>query len=184
MVSIEKLVDGLRSIPDEGFACDNIHKYLGDNPVESDSITPYFFWSPEYYTRNLVYKDERFEVLVICWEKGVISRIHDHSGQQCWMTVPIGKLHGQNFKVVEIDESRGFCRLTETDEFEISNCRSAVVPPDEPVHQVGNLPEYGDRAVSIHIYSKPYMNCGIYCRDTDTYKIVDLSYTSIGGKLC
>ena len=184
MVTIEKLVEGLRFVPDDGFTCENIQQFLGDNPVDADSMKPYLFWSPDYYTRNLVYKDERFEVMVICWERGMASRIHDHSGQKCWMTVPIGRLQGQNFKIEEMDEMRGFCRLAETDSFELSDCLAATVEADEPIHQVANLAEYGERAASVHIYSKPYDKCGAYCRDTDTFKIVDLSYTSIGGKLC
>ena len=43
--------------------------------------------------------------------------------------------------------------------------------------------EYVQRAVSLHIYSRPYDRCLSYCRDTDTFKEVQLHYTSIGGKL-
>ena len=53
-----------------------------------------------------------------------------------------------------------------------------------PIHQVLNLAEYDERAVSIHLYSKPYDRCLSYCRDTNTYKEVELFYTSIDGKLC
>ena len=159
-------------------------EYLGQNPVDVDSIIKYFHWSPEYYTRNLIYKDDRFEVMAICWEKGQISRVHDHSDQKCWMTVPVGRLRGQNFAVADMDESRGYCRLVETDSFELSDCLAAKVELEEPVHQVLNLAEYDERAVSVHIYSKPYDSCLSYCRDTDTFKAVPLFYNSIGGKLC
>jgi hypothetical protein len=47
-----------------------------------------------------------------------------------------------------------------------------------------NLPEFAERAVSIHVYSKPYDRCLSYCRDTDTFKEVTLQYTSIDGVLC
>ncbi len=184
MVNIEELINGLKAIPDEGFTCDGVYDFLGDNPVSVDSITKYFHWSPDFYTRNLVYKDERFEVMVICWDKGQVSRVHNHSDQKCWMMVPVGRLQGQNFAVEEIDESRGYCRLVETDNFELSDCLSAKVELEEPIHQVLNLPEYDERAASIHIYSKPYDNCLSYCRDTHTFKEVPLFYTSIGGKLC
>ena len=36
------------------------------------------------------------------------------------------------------------------------------VDPTEPVHQVLNLAEFNERAVSLHIYSKPYDSCLIY----------------------
>ena len=100
------------------------------------------------------------------------------------MTVPVGKLRGQNFAIEEIDESRGYCRLAETDTFDLSDCLVAKVELEEPVHQILNLPEFDERAVSLHIYSKPFATCLSYCKDTHTYKEVPLFYTSVNGKLC
>jgi len=182
-VQIDNLISGLQSISDVDFTCDNVYQYLSDNRIDVNSITKYFFWSPAFYTRNLIYKDDRFEMLAICWEAGQQSAIHNHAEQKCWMTVPVGRLKGQNFGVVEMDESRNFCKLTETDSFELADCLSAKVELEEPIHQILNLPEYDERAVSVHIYSKPFASCLSYCRDTDTFKEVELCYTSIGGKL-
>lgn len=183
-IHIENLVEGLRSIPDEEFVCDNVYQFLGQNPVEVDSITRFFHWSEHCYTRNLIYKDDRFELMAICWERGQESRVHNHSEQRCWMMVPVGKLRGQNFAVEEMDEALGYCKLIETDTFDLSDCLAAKVELEEPIHQVLNLPEFDERAVSLHIYSRPYDKCLSYCRDTDSFKEVSLFYTSIDGKLC
>jgi cysteine dioxygenase len=184
MVTVEKLIAGLKSITDDEFTCDNVYEFLGENPLDVDSIARYFFWSPEYYTRNLIYKDTRFEMMAVCWESGQASQVHNHADQKCWMTVPVGRLLGQNFAVTDIDATQGYCKLRETDAFELSDYLAAKVELEEPIHQIFNLPEYGARAVSIHIYSKPFDSCLAYCRDTHTFKQVSLSYTSIGGKLC
>jgi cysteine dioxygenase len=183
-VTISDLVSGLREIPDPEFVCDNVYDYLSKHPIETDSIEKYVFFSPTFYTRNLIYKDERFEMMAICWDKGQVSRVHNHCEQRCWMTVPIGRLKGQNFAVEAIDESAGFCKLRETHSFELSDCLAAKVELEEPIHQILNLVEFDERAVSIHIYSKPYDRCLSYCRDTDTFKEVRLFYTSVDGKLC
>ena len=169
---------------DEMFVCEPVYEYLNSHPIDTDSLRKYFHWSPKFYTRNLIYKDERFEMMAICWEKGQVSRVHNHSEQRCWMTVPIGRLKGQNFAIDEIDESRGHCKLRETTEFELAECLAAKVELEEPIHQVLNLVEYDQRAVSVHIYSKPFDHCLSYCRDTDTFKEVTLCYTSIDGQLC
>ena len=182
-VQIDNLISGLKSISDDEFTCDNVYQFLSENPIEVDSIVRYFHWSPSFYTRNLIYKDERFEMLAICWEAGQQSTIHNHAEQKCWMTVPIGRLKGQNFGVVDMDESRNYCKLVETDSFELADCLSAKVELEEPIHQILNLPEYSERAVSVHIYSKPFDKCISYCRDTDTFKEVELCYTTIAGKL-
>ena len=183
-VTIDQLVSGLREFSDEEFVCEPVYEYLSQRDVDTASIEKYLHWSPKFYTRNLIYKDERFEMMAICWDKGQVSRVHNHWDQRCWMMVPIGKLLGQNFGVEEIDESRGYCKLYETNNFELTECLAARVDLEEPIHQVLNLAEYDERAVSIHIYSKPYDRCLSYCRDTNTYKEVELFYTSIDGRLC
>ncbi len=183
-VKIEKIIKELCEIPETEFTCENVYQFLGKNPIEIDSISPFFFWSDKFYTRNLIYKDEQFEMMAICWNKGQVSKIHNHSEQKCWMTVVDGKLLGQNFSIAEIDENKGFCKLNETDNFSLSDCLAAKVELEEPIHQILNLAEFNERAVSVHIYSKPFENCLTYCRDTDSFKEVNLSYTSIRGKLC
>lgn len=183
-VKIENLIEGLCSIPDEDFTCDNIYQFLAEHPVDVDTISPFFFWSENFYTRNLIYKDVRFELMALCWESGQVSRIHNHADQQCWMSVPVGKLRGQNFRALEIDEEKGFCKLEETDNFDLSDCLAAKVELEEPIHQILNLPEFNERAVSLHIYSKPFDKCLSYCRETNKFAEVPLFYTSIKGKLC
>ena len=184
MISIEKLVDGLCEIPDAEFTCDNVYRFLADHPIDVDTIAPFFFWSEKFYTRNLIFKNERFEMMTLCWSKGQCSKIHNHADQMCWMTVPVGKLRGQNFRAVELDETKGFCKLEETDVFDLSDCLAAKVELEEPIHQILNLPEFDEPAVSLHIYSKPFDKCLAYCRESDRITEVPLFYSSIDGKLC
>ncbi|NNE66965.1 MAG: cysteine dioxygenase family protein [Pyrinomonadaceae bacterium] len=183
-VKLDDLVRGLKEIPDPEFLCEPVYQFLSDNPVDVDSMDPYMNWSEKFYTRNLVYKDERFELMVICWDKGQVSRIHNHSDQMCWMTVPVGRLKGQNFRVVEQIDSQNYCKLERTDSFSLSDCLAATVELEEPIHQILNLDKYNERAASIHIYSKPFDTCLSYCDETDRFSEVNLSYTSIKGKLC
>jgi len=183
-VKVEKLIEGLCAISEEEFTCDNVCHFLAENPVDLNSIAAYLHWSEKFYTRNLIFKNERFEMMTLCWNKGQASRIHNHADQMCWMTVPIGKLRGQNFHAVEIDPAKNYCRLKETDNFDLSDCLTAKVELEEPIHQILNLPEFNERAVSLHIYSKPFDRCLSYCRETDRFAEVPLFYTSVGGKLC
>ncbi len=59
----------------------------------------------------------------------------------------------------------------------------AEVDVNEPVHQVLNLAEFGGRAVSLHIYSKPFDSCEVYFPEKGNYSDVPLYYTSKHGKL-
>ncbi len=131
----------------------------------------------------MIFKSELFEVLAICWETGQFSQVHNHRDQNCWMAVPIGKLRVQNFRVDSRDPLRGKCNMAATDRYDMDAEHPAAVAPDAPVHQVLNLPEFGQRAVSLHIYSYPYDSCEVYVPEKGVYHDVPLHYTSEYGKL-
>ncbi len=132
-VPVSEIIDDLRKMPDPEFVCQPVYNYLSRHPIDVESIQKYLFWSSSFYTRNLIYKDERFEMMAICWEPGQVSRVHNHCDQRCWMTVPIGRLKGQNFAVEEINEATGYCRLRETDAFEMAECVASKVELKQPI---------------------------------------------------
>jgi cysteine dioxygenase len=183
---ISDWVKDLAAIPERDFTLRNVQSYIAQHPIRPDSIEKYLFWSKGNYTRNLIFKNDVFECMAICWEIGQSSRIHNHRDQNCWMATPIGRLKVQNFRVEERSASGqdcGTCRLVPTEVFEMNASTPVYVNPDEPVHQVLNLAEYRQRAVSIHVYSKPFDVCEIYQRERGTYADVPLHYTSEYGKL-
>ncbi len=184
MLTIEKFVEELCCISDRDFTCENIWRFLDENSVGADSLEKYLHWSSKCYTRNLIFKNDLFELMAICWDVGQQSRVHNHSEQKCWMSMPIGTLQIKNFKTLELDEDRKRCLLEETDSFNIHSKLPASVNLEEPIHQVLNLAEFNQRAVSLHIYSKPFDKCLAYCLETNQFSLVPLFYTSIDGKLC
>jgi len=182
-LNISDWVKSLAAIPDRDFSLENVQDYILHHAIRPESLEKYLFFSKGSYTRNLIYKNDVFECMAICWEIGQFSRVHNHRDQNCWMSAPIGRLKVQNFHVDERDSSHGTCHLTPTDVYEMDAAHPAYVNPLEPVHQVLNLPEFNQRAVSIHVYSKPFDMCEVYYRDKGTYADVPLHYTSEYGKL-
>jgi predicted metal-dependent enzyme (double-stranded beta helix superfamily) len=185
-LDIADWVKNLAAIPDHNFTLENVQDYILHHAVRPDSIEKYLFFSKGGYTRNLIYRNDIFECMAICWEIGQFSRVHNHRDQNCWMSAPIGRLKIQNFHVEDRHaggEHFGTCKLIPTDIYEMDASHPAHVNPLEPVHQVLNLPEYNQRAVSIHVYSKPFDMCEVYHREKGTYADVPLHYTSEYGKL-
>ncbi|HZM88490.1 MAG TPA: cysteine dioxygenase family protein [Blastocatellia bacterium] len=183
-VPIEEFVNGLCSVPEQDFRVGSVYDYLKSHPVDEKSLERYLFFSKNHYTRNLIFKNELFELIAICWEVGQVSQIHNHHNQNCWMTIPMGKLRVQNFRVVDQNEGTWFCRLEPTNAVDIHQLIPAEVDPEEPVHQVLNLLDFNQRAVSLHIYSRPFDRCLVYSCETNEYREVPLHYTSEYGKLC
>jgi cysteine dioxygenase len=182
-LAIGDWVKGLAVIPERDFTLHTVQDYILTHTVRPETLDKYTFFSKGNYTRNLIFKNDVFECMTICWEIGQCSRIHNHRDQNCWMSAPIGRLKVQNFRVDHRDSSRGTCQIVPTEVYEMDSAHPVHVNPLEPVHQVLNLAEYNQRAVSIHIYSKPFDTCEVYQREKGSYSDVPLHYTSEYGQL-
>lgn len=182
-IDIAEWVTGLAAIPEKDFSLRKVQEYVIQHPVRPESLKKYIFFSKGNYTRNLIFKNELIECMTLCWEIGQHSRIHNHRDQNCWMSAPIGRLHIRNYRVDKLDRASGDCKITPTDIYELDGAHPTFVDPMEPVHEVMNLGEFNQRAVSIHIYSKPFDSCEVYYRDKNKYADVPLFYTSEYGKL-
>jgi|SRR5205807_5244570 len=182
VIAIQELVSKLRCCTDDDFLhVDRIHDLLRISPVDPKSIEQYLIWDAQHYTRNLIDKTPLYELLAICWDAGQGSSIHNHKEQNCWMAVPIGKLLIQNYKVLSQDLEAGTCDLAPSDIVEMNPASPAAVNPNEPVHRVYNPPEFGQRAVSLHVYSKPYDSCMVYSAEQHKCGEIQLNYTSEFG---
>jgi cysteine dioxygenase len=182
-IAISQWVKNLAAIPEREFTLDNVQNYVLAHQVQPESLGKYCYFSKGNYTRNLIFKNEVFECMTVCWEVGQASRIHNHREQNCWMSVPVGRLRVQNYHVDDRDPSRGTCHLKPTEIFDMDAAHPAYVNPIEPVHEVLNLAEFGGRAVSVHVYSKPFDTCEVYLLEKGTYSDVPLFYTSEYGNL-
>jgi cysteine dioxygenase len=182
MKTIDAFVEELCRVPAEDFELDRISAFMEANPVDPDSLAKYLFFEPTHYTRNLIHRCPQFELMAICWDVGQASRIHNHAGQDCWMAVPVGRLAVQNYEVVKQDETRGHCELRAANRIEMDPRHPTRVEHEMPVHAVLNLPEYGQRAASLHVYSKPYDRCLIYSLENNTYCEVPLFFDSEFGR--
>jgi len=183
LLDVDAWVKRLAAIPAGEFTLPRVDQFEQDFASRAQTLAPYLFYSKGHYTRNLIHKCELFEVIAICWEVGQASRIHNHRDQSCWMSVPIGRLRVQNFRVEAKDQSHGTCRLVPTDSYDMDPEHPGTVQPGQPVHQVLNLKEFAQRSTSIHIYSYPYSSCEVYSIEKGVYADAPLHYSSEYGKL-
>jgi cysteine dioxygenase len=184
LVSVDKLVSQLDELAERDFrTVEAPLAVLRSHPVDPESLQPYLFWDSQHYTRNLLHKTDLFELLAICWEVGMKSSIHNHKGQNCWMAAPIGRLAVQNYRVFEEDVAARRCNIVPTDLVEIPTGGAVAVDPLHPVHDVRNPREWNQRAVSLHVYSRPFDSCVVYSCEQNTCGEIGLRYTSMYGKL-
>jgi cysteine dioxygenase len=182
-VSIQEFVEGLREVPERAFGpTEPLRLFLQATPVDGDSLAPYLNWDRQHYTRNLIDRTSLYELMAICWEVGQASSVHNHRDQNCWMAVPIGRLLVENFHLVDQDLEAGRSRLEPTNTVEMNLGEPCAVDPADPVHRVVNPREFNQRAVSLHIYSKPFDTCVVYSPEQGTCGVIQLRFNTEFGK--
>lgn len=182
-VPIDTLVAKLRALPASAFdGTGQVRALLAEVPIEEASLAPYLTWDRQHYTRNLIDKTDLYELMAICWEVGQASSVHNHRDQNCWMAAPIGKLLVENFHVEFQDIEAGKCSLVASNTVELSAANPCAVDPQEPVHRVVNPREANQRAVSLHVYSRPFDTCVVYSPEQRTCGSIQLHYNTEFGK--
>jgi len=166
-VAVEGIVDTLRQVPPARFQPGEVCARLRGLLLDPATLQRYLHFSPQRYTRNLIYRDEIFELVALCWEPRTQSPIHNHSGQLCWLSIQRGALRLENFKSLDGPGPGEGIRLLQQGE--------------NGIHRVSN--PFDERAVSLHVYSRPYDTCIAYDPVAQTAREMRLQYHSVGGEL-
>ena len=167
------LVDHLKAIPEENFGIEAVDRVLTRVDLDLESLIPFTHIREGAYTRNLIYRDSLFEVLLLCWAPGQGTPVHNHRGQLGWMVVTQGKLTVVNYKRLrcshECHKAERFSEMVADRTLTANEGFLCHVRAGETVHQIRN--EGDEPAMSLHIYSRPIDTCVIYdvvnktCRD-------------------
>ncbi len=182
-VPIDHLVRELRALPASAFdTTEQVRTLLAKMPVEEASLTPYLTWSRQHYTRNLIDKTDLYALIAICWEVGQGSSVHNHRDQNCWMAAPVGRLLVENFHVEFQDIAAGLCQLQASNTVELTVNNPCAVDPRAPVHRVINPRQANQRAVTLHVYSRPFDTCVVYSPEQGTCGDIRLHYNTVFGK--
>ena len=180
---IQDFVAELRKLPEPAFTgTRELLDFLTAHLVDPETLAPYLTWDRQHYTRNLIDKTPLYELIAICWEVGQASSVHNHRDQNCWMAAPIGRLKVENYRVVSQNIEAGSCDLNTSDTVEINPAHPCAVDPAEPVHRVVNPRDFNQRAVSLHVYSRPFDTCIVYSPEQGTCGEIKLHYTTEFGK--
>lgn len=172
---MEDLIQSLKYFAEKDFPVEDVSKYLNNYNLDKKYIEKYCHFSEARYSRNLVYKDESFEILFLCWAPGHIAPIHGHEGEKCWARVDLGQLKFCNYNLI----SKAPLELKFLDEI-IGETGFLDGPAD--IHSVENVSD--SKAVSLHVYAKPYDSCEVYDLDVNKIKRSYLTYYSKYGQIC
>jgi cysteine dioxygenase len=181
-VEVQGIVETLRGVPPPRFQPGEICALLADASVHPATLAPYLHFAEDRYTRNLVYRDELFELIALCWAPGSSSPIHNHANQLCWLSIQSGNLRLENFHSLDGPGPGDGIRLRPNGGIERATCGCVDLQQgDDAIHRVSN--PWDEPAVSLHVYSRPYDSCIAYNLEGCCAREQRLFYHSVGGKL-
>ena len=128
---------------------------MRESDIPVSEYERYYHWNDERYTRNLLVRNDKFELVLICWEKGQTSYIHDYDAHDAWVHPISGMLREECYVK---DEKTG--NLEKVSSVQLGpkdfNYMGGVVN----IHSYRN--ENAGRSVSLHLYAKPVDEWTIY----------------------
>lgn len=182
MQAVDGIVQTLRGVPPAAFGPGEVCARLRGVLLDPRTLAPYLHFAPRRYTRNLIYRDDLFELIALCWDPRTASPIHNHSGQLCWLSIQSGALRLENFTSLDGAGPGDGIRLVPNGGIERApeGCLD-LQQGENGIHRVSN--PFDEPAVSLHVYSRPYDVCLAYDPVAKTSREMRLQYHSIGGKL-
>ena len=138
---------------------------------EPSEINRYIHFTDERYARNLVYKCEDFECLVLCWRPGQRSPIHDHASSICAVYTLNGVLSADNYRKT----ANGHVRADYSEDFKPGSVLSIQTTE---IHQVSNLDDSAN-LISLHFYLGPLENSFLYSVQQPIHQLYQRTYTRV-----
>jgi len=157
-------LDEAVSINDDETRCRNVKRVLTDivggaeNFVDPALLTP----APDSYARRLLHRDPagRYSVLVMVWDRGQGTALHDHAGMWCVECVYRGRIRVTSYSVRGGDPETGVVQFEKETQIHAGPGEAgALIPPFE-YHVLENAEQ--TPAVTLHVYGGDMTYCHVF----------------------
>jgi len=172
---MNSFIKSLKSFAERDFPINEVSDLIIKSQFSNKLLDKYSHFNEKTYTRNMIYKDSNFEVLLICWSAGQMAPIHGHEGEKCWFKILSGSLEIYNYKIETI-------RPLKLKKMKKITASSGYLDGPADIHSINNC--YKNPVTTLHVYAKPYDTCDIYDLKTNQIQRLKMDYYSIDGKIC
>ena len=174
-LALDQLIEKLKSCVE----LEDMGALLSRASVDIESCAPFIAFDPNHYTRRVAYRDDHLEVVLVSWDAGQMSGVHDHGGAMGWTMMLQGTLASWSYETIRagdpipegatatwtladgrrlVEYAPTSCAVGQTAEFDAPNV----------VHRVGNVDPSRQRAISLNVYSPPISRYTMFDLETGT----------------
>jgi cysteine dioxygenase len=154
-------LDLAAAIPDEAFTEDAFFGLVRRLVIDSSLLAPYITFENDRYARNVMYRDERFEAICLCWEPGQGTAIHNHGESYGVVYVYEGTLTTTSYSRLDDGNEPGRAQLAPVANAYLPK-GSLTLDRVGGIHAIANCPDSGCRAVSLHFYARPLTSMHVF----------------------
>jgi len=160
--TIEDLIDTLETASSDRFA-----QIIQQISITEDSLKHFATWLDEGYTRNCLMRNNDYEIILLCWDKGAKTAIHGHGGENCWVYQVSGTV--EEIRYTNINDS-----IKESERLALNPGRISFMHDRMGYHAIQNISN--DKAMTLHIYASPIDRCKVYNDEKDCFEMKTMSY--------
>ena len=124
-------------------------------------------WEKGKYKRNCIVRRDKFEFILLCWDIGASTPIHDHAGQDCWMYHVDGEICEKRYKESKI----GFQVISEAS---YSSGKLTYMHDRMGFHNLENNSK--NKTMTLHIYANPIDRCNVFNENSGTFEYKKMIY--------
>ena len=126
---------------------------LSSLDVNVDALEDCIGYSEDGYQRNVIKKNEHYELVAICWIPGQNTPIHDHTGSDCAFLI----VSGVSTETVYKTNEDGLAYPVSDRRYEPDEVCAAEEPD---IHRVSN--KESTNLINLHVYTPPLSEFKIY----------------------
>ena len=136
---------------------------LSRSSFTDEALQRYCRWNTRHYTRTCIHRDANFELLLICYEPGQCTSVHDYDSQSAVIRAIKGEVVEEQFTIL----SNGMLRCVS--EIHLFPGDASHLRNSSSIHRMTN--REGERAITLNLYSKPVSSWKVYDARTGSSRI-------------
>lgn len=171
--TIARLVDALNSATSH----QDFQTILDNTNLSIDELKKYKHFSNEMYTRNCIAETEHYQLILLGWNTGQSTLIHDHDGQAGWIKVIEGGVQEDLYTYPIANEKPKLVRTAQCFAGDLAHITDEI-----GLHRISNV--YSDKkSVTMHLYVNPVKQAKLFDEETGEVEVKIPKYYSVDGEL-
>ena len=139
-------------MPAEALTEDVLYQLVSRLEIDASLLAPYIQFQEAGYARNVLFRDDKFEAICLCWEPGQGTAVHNHGHSYGVVAVFQGSMTVEAYKRVDDRRVDGQAELRP-----VATVKAApgtlLLDRVGSIHRLANRSE--KRVISLHFYAGP-----------------------------